>query len=876
MKRSILKIMLCIMCAISLLPSGMCFGINADAADYSEWTFEKAEENNGTITIEGGTYSDNTMTDWGGNATSGTYDVENGLMVIRFDGSLSQGEQSFSVASSVRTVTEILSFDGSSINAFGQDDVCILNPDTEYDFTIAIDFSAEVPKGSVWVDNKFEYSGEYSRLSRIDPKNAYLYIENNGKSILTLSNFDINKYTPEVNFSTTPASEAYYRADENGKIVLDYGTFVDESNADADNFMVVCNGETVDITVNYCDTYIELIPDGGFLENAQYAISGEKGTDIFGNDLGSFDLKFGILSNDYNLPEISFKTDLTDAQTYANKIFAFEIEANKELERIDVYINEEYDISLDRKPWVYNFKEESVGTYNVKLIAYDDFGLFDEISATIEVKESTPPELIISGIEDGAVYLTGKLPEIAIQAVAADGVKKIELYDNGALSAAADGDSAVFPLAGLYGGEHILEIRAESNNGAVSSKTYNIEIKSDLTNLLYNVDFSQYTGGASLPSNLWGAEQRGYLASEKIKENYGNSLIIGMKTVNEAYQPDNSAYVGFYLQDLTGAALTEFDIYIDEKPGQRLDGKGNDKFAITLKKNGSTETTVTEINADGMKIGNSLIDYSTKTWYHFSYDVDIPARKTTVTVTGDDIDRTFVIDINTAQDTAHYLRIYGPVFDNVETFVAVDNFELKQHINLPVIEFEKEIKDGDATVTFNTSESLLKRDLSTDNIVLTPVNGGTCEIESISANGNEITLHLKNSVKGSQKYTLTILPQVRYESGQEIGISIVGSFTVTGGSVSIETLSYSDGIINIGLVNNSGIEKNVYAIMQSWYGNEIKRVKIVPITIISATGTQNLNISAPAVQNGEVLTLYVWSELNNPTAVIPGMYSFTK
>ena len=674
--------------AFALLVCMLVTNFRCVLADSSELTFENASETDGVFTLNGMVIDGDDIIP-GGVIKSAAKNITGEIILVAFKSTHSTGTQALRVASSSRKGKDLIKINNGKVTAFGKSNLAECKESKDYQFAVAMDLSKATPKVSLWIDGELKYSGDYSDISTVDLSVAYFELKNSGETDWLVSDFEISYPDDTFIFSTSPADSEGVPADTEGKITVNTG-IVTSALSDKANYELYANEAKMDdFTVVPVASGVEIIPAGGFTEGTTYDLKVLTLTDFFGNSLGEKQLRFYCVADGYVFPELN--SDCDESFTlYQNQEKEITFGCNKALSKLEIYVNNELCETLVDEPFKYVFVKDTTGDYTLKAIAYDEYGITSRKEIAVTVVENDNPVIEISGIEDGFEYFFGSFPDVSVTATDSDGISSLSFYADGKLQETVNSDTMTVNLSTLTGGTRSLNFKAEDIYGAISEKSVTVTLSSSSEKLLKSDDFSDYSG-SQLPSNSWGTEQRGYIGYKTIKEEFGKSLIVGMEEVNEAYAPNNSAYVGLETQDCQTRVKIELDVYIDKKPGmRRADPQGNtpetaDNFVLLFKKNGANEKQIANFQRDKVYILETPVEYSEKTWYHFVIDLDVAHHRVTAEVSGDDINDTFTSDLDAGINVINYLRIIGPVYDEVETFIAVDNFVLKKGMSLPLL-----------------------------------------------------------------------------------------------------------------------------------------------------------------------------------------------
>ena len=853
--------------------------VTIDGAAEPEWSMENAAAENGVFTL-GGTAKQAS----GGKIETPAYQMDNDMLFIRLKTAVDGGGRSLRAASTVRNATEMLRIDENNVQAFGGAASVAVADHQEHEIILAMDFSVSPAKTAFWFDGELKETGTCEKAEKIDRAAIYFTMVNYGDGDWVLWDFFAGDGAAAPSITASPADGSAVYAAETEAVTLNFGTWVSPLMGSADNYTLTRDGETVPVTVIPVSpgNAAKISPVGGFSGTAEYTLCAAKTEDLFGRETEPITIRFTVVTEDYRLPTIVFGEDIGQMEIHTGEIVPISIVPGDEtkLDRIEIFVDGAIDAVLDTAPYTYSFCYDTPGSVTLTAVGYDASGLSCSIEANITVIKNDPPQLRVEGIADGGIYRPDTITPIKAYAYDRDGIDKILCIADGKEIAAVNADTAEFSLSGLTGGTHQITVCAIDRYGAAQSQDFRITLESNARILLTNHDFSSYAGGSEQPSGCWGGQQRGYLDCRVINPAFGKSLIIGMDTVNEAYAPDNAAYMGLGTTTIDGKGFIELDLYIDQKPGLRAlpsaDGNDRDGFKFTFKKNGAAESTLFSITGDGIEIAGESVPYAEKEWYHLMIGTDVKSRTATVTVTGGELSRTFSLGIASGQDEINYLRVYGPVFDAVKTFIAIDNVYVYEGMDLPTLTFSDEIEAGAQKVTCKISAALSAKDLTPETVTLTDEAGSVMPITEIRTEEGTVILTLASPLKSGTRYTLTISASVRYAGGEALGFAVEGSFLTRTGDFAITGGSFEDGAFTVTAVNTTKNAVDAYVVLQVWSGGRIKKVQIKPLSIPSESGAADHRVSAPYLQRGERMTAYLFRDYRRPKTLTTKVFAVEK
>lgn len=846
----------------------------ADGNMADGYVMSNATAENGVLTVNAS----------GGRIETPKYSMQKDMLVIRMKTSANGGGRVLRAASNVRNTTEMLKIDSETVQVFGSSASLSVADGLEHSITLALDFSVSPAKTAFWFDGELKNTGTYERAERIDRSAIYFTMANSGSEDWVIGDFFAADAETELSLTSVPANKAAIYAADAESIKLDFGTYMSPIMGYADNYVLSRSGETAQITVSSESggAAAKITPNGGFSGMAEYTLRSVKTQDLFGTESDPIEISFTVVADDYSLPTISFKQNPEDMEIHTGEIVPLSVIPGElsSINRVEIFADGVREAVLDEVPFEYNFCRETPGEVQLKAVGYDAIGLMCSVSANITVLQNDPPQLEVEGIADGGIYNPETIASVTVRAYDSDGIDKIIFIADGKEIAQTSEETAEFSLKSLTGGTHTVTVCARDKFGAETSKSYVITLEGSEKILLTSHDFSSYAGGSEKPPGCWGDQQRGYIDSRVINPEFGKSLIIGMDTVNEAYAPDNAAYMGLGTTAVKNRGVIELDIYIDKKPGLRdlpdANGDYADSFKFTFKKNGAAESTLLSFTGEGIKTPNETIPYSEGKWYHLTIEADVENRAAAVTVTGDDLSRSFSLGIGSGQDEINYLRIYGPVFDDVKTFIAVDNVFVYERVELPTVTFMGEISAETSEIICETSAALETKDLTSDTVVLKDEAGGIVQLAEIRTEGNKIIMSLQSPLKSGTRYTLTISASVRYAGGSELGFAIKGEFMTAAGGFDIVGGVFEEGGFTVTAVNTTQHKVDAYVVLQVWNGIKIKKVLVSPLNIPAESGEAEYRVSAPIIQRGEKMTAYIFSDYKRPKTLTSKVFAVEK
>ena len=824
----ILSILICMLLLTQAAFAASVGGVEFTSAP-DDWTINNAAIEDGVMTLAFDTRDKAARGK--SEITTSKYDFSSGILRISFDSVAAVETNGDKIKKSIAledgnmwNSTELINIKNGVITFFGN---AASSDNSDAHITIALDTASTPVQAAAWLDGELVYSGEFSAWkSALNTASVAIAIKNNATASVaditewTVSDFNADIYNGSYSFASLPSdgqtmiSPAGYEG-----ITLSYGTIMSDKVYDKANYTLLADGKTAKFDLTDNGTSVVIIPDGGLADLTSYELTITDITDIFGNEKAKDKkIKFTTAYEGYTAPVVTSDFDF-DSKYYVGQEIYIPFTVDGDCVKLDIYADGEIVSSLTSAPYVYSIKESEPKDTELQAIATDSAGGlgYSEVYC-VSILNHEAPVITVSGIKDGDVCDVAALPEIVVSAEDDNGVDVIEFYADGKLREKYKENPAVISLAGLSGGSHILKFTARDIYGKETWAEYSVSIESVYLIQTYTNDFTDYKGSNTLPGNCQGGPQRGYLDAVVIDEDHGNSLAIGIKTADESFNTDNTAYVGFPGGGASGGVNIEFDMYINERPADAEKNRYRMSFRTA-----NNETTFFFITANEMQFckTNQSVDltvpYEIKTWYHVTINVNTSTLNYDMTLTdGADFNESYSGRINNNSGALNYFRIFGPAFDDVSTFAAIDNMVIKQKLDLPQLVFDGEVAPSDAPFTFTLSTTLNPADISTDTVKIYDAYGEVAVSSVVSTDGAIVTVTPGAPLRSNMDYIVSVSPDVCYSVGVPIGVECTGEFKTLCAPLDVKDGWFVGNSFNFTANNTTGEEATVTVVTQTW------------------------------------------------------------
>ena len=818
--------------------------------------------------------------------TTSKYDFSSGILRISFDSVATVETNGDKIKKTITledgnmwNSTELINIKSGVISFFGS---AASVETTEASVTVAVDIAASPVQASAWVDGELVYSGDFTAWkAALNTSAVAIALKNNATSSVAdttewvVSNFNADIYAGSYGFSSLPADgQAMISPADYEGIALTYGTVMSDAAYDKANYSLIADGEPAEFELVDKGTAVTIVPVGGLRDLTRYELTIATITDIFG-DVKATDktIAFTTAYEGYTAPVVTSEFDFS-ADYYIGQPLDIPFNVDGDCVQLDIYADGTLVSTLTSAPYIYSINESEAKAIELQAVATDSAGGlgYSEVY-TVTILNHEAPVITVSGIEEGSACDVNNLPEITVTAEDDNGIESIEFYSDSKLRATYTESPATVSLAGLSGGGHTLKFIAKDIYGKETSVEYNISIESVHLIETYTNDFADYKGNNTLPTGCQGGPQRGYLAAGVIDEDHGNSLIVGMETANEEHNTDNTAFVGFPGGGATGGVNIEFDMYINERPADVEKNRYRMSFRTA-----NNETTFFFITANEMQFckTNQNVDlkvpYEIKTWYHVTINVNTSTLDYDMIISdGADFNQNYSGRLNSNSGGLNYFRFFGPAFDDVPTFAAIDNMVIRQKLELPELVFEGDVAPSATSFSFTLSTTLKASDLSTDTVKISDSYGEVAIASVVSTDGAVVTVTPAVPLRSNMDYTVSISPDVCYSVGAPLGVECIGEFKTACAPLDVTEGWFVGNSFNFTANNTTGEEATVTVVTQTWKDGKVTGVKVIPVTVADGSG-ETYMVNTPSIPNGGYATAYIWDGVVAPKAITHRIY----
>lgn len=851
------------------------------------WTVTAQPEGSAEVSMTDGnlslTFDTTAQADRGrSEVMTSAYDLSGGKILLSFLTNFSENSDKVTKSISVMdddiwNSVELLRLNQGMLTAFSNADAKASCTAGKHRITIFVDPTGEDVRGAAWLDRSCIYQGSLSSWkTSIDRSGLKLYVRNSASSAVSeaaswnISNLVFQNVTGSYAFSSLPQDGQQMITPENlSAISLSFGTRLYDGMYDDSNYTLACNGETIPFALKETRNGVDIIPSDGFLNLSDYRLTVTSIKDLLGNELESQKtVSFRTAYEGYMAPTVTLDPAVDALTVYTGQKTTLTYTASESTTSVEIYINGKLSATLSGAPYQYVYTPQTAGTAEIMAVAKDSFGgsgYSKKLSVT--VLENDLPTLSISGITDGAAYDAASLPKVTVSAADANGIEKLQMAFDGNVVQEINASEGIFDLSGISGGTRKITITAYDIYGLSVSQSYTVNIESAQYRTTYQNDFSDYAGENTLPREMQGGPQRGYLDAKTIDKAHGKSLIIGMDVADTNYTEANTAYVGIPAGGTTGGITLDMDIYLDTVP--------QDRYRFSLKQSGGTETDFLYITRDkiqflpGHAVVGQSIDYETKRWYHLTLKADVASHTFRLSLDG-----TVMVEngsITGSMSALDFIRVFGPSDDTLKSFIAVDNVEVKKIYELPQLSFDAENLPGSNVLQFQTSQPLYTPSVTLDHVKLYDAFGEV-KITAVDLKAQTAYITCSSPLRGNMDYRVVLSPEIRFSDGPAIGVATEGIFRTACAALDVKDARFDKDRLTLRMVNTTGVAKHIYVICQVMEGGNVKRLSVDQLDVASQSIAKDYAVSLPATAGDEFIMAYVWDSLSAPTAVTPFVF----
>lgn len=652
-----------------------------------------------------------------------------------------------------------------------------------------------------------------------------------------------------------------FNAGEETSLKFNFGIPVSDEIAQKTNISFTLNDEAIEFESLYDGENLIITPQNGFSDFGKYKVVISEAKSIFGNTEDSnIEFEVTVTDSSYVKPEITVKASKTYAKVGENVEISAEA-VTSQTKTVKIFVNNECVTEGTENNLTY-ILSRTEGTYEVYAEVTDTMDIIGRSDTiTVVFEENDVPEITVEGLSDVYSGIDGE--EITISSTDKDGIDRMEVYLNDILYYEGNTSEKTIDISKLYYGKYTMKIIAYDTTGLAGTKTIEFSVIGAKKDLLYTDDFSDYSSTEqliTLKSGILLAGQRGYVKPDVIDEAHGNSLIVGMDTVNPGFNDGDRPYVGISLRNCISKHTLMFDIYIDHSPERASPG------SFTLKQNGGAEVEFATVSDGAFHFKGADVPFETNKWYTFSVEVDVLSHKYSISINDGTSDKKVVSDVEftSALTNCHYVRIGGPTNDSVKTSYALDNVRVYRESDFPVITQVgyNGIKDAEQIIcnpdTIDIYLSTQIKNIVKEQVTISD-NGAPVIIENVlyDANTNCVKVTLKHRLRSNTLYKITLAKGIKMTDDTEIDRNIESSFITALEGTDIVKASYTGGSIEFDVQNNTGDSEKLYAVVAVYNGDKFVRSAYAPIEAKAET-TIDGTINIGTLSNGETAELYLW------------------
>lgn len=889
------RILELVLCGLLLFPvkAGAWTILDKEIADIPvDWSITVEPNGQAAVTMVAGKLEFYFDTTTGGAArgksevTTSVFSMDGDEVIISMDTKFSEAGDKVSRSivlkdESLWNNVELMSISKGKLSVFGGEAERECLAETQHRITLAVSPNANMC--AAWLDNEKVYSGEISNWkSGIDISNLFLMFKNSSSAKVqeradwTVENFSMTKKKGTYRFVSDPA-DGQEMVDIEGmkSINLNFGTTVGDSAFSKERYVLLCNDEEIPFTIEKTRNGVSLIPGTAIQVLSKYALKIDRVEDLYGEILDeNIEVNFSTAYVGYKAPEVAW-VGAEDFQIYAGETKPLLFTVSENVERIELLCDGQVIAATVTKPWIFSYSASESGTYELSLRAFERNGGSGK-SETINaiVLKNDAPLLTISGISDGAEYSADNLPEIFVKAEDEQGVKYIKFYVDDVLIKTVNLGETGFSLEGIAGGERKITVSAADIYGAETVRQFQITIKAEKRKLIFETDFSDYSGNNSIPPSFQGGLNGGYLDVATMDVSHGKSAVIG---IAEDLGNIEGSFLAIPAGSLVEEGSVEFELYMAEPPGGSAT---KDSFRIHLKRTGGTDYYAVRIGNDSVSFvdndwsGGSVKSYAytPKQWYKMQIKFCAKMHTVSVYITDEAGNRSILAEnaaLPDALEKVDHVRIFGPANYIRNSYIALDNVKCYVNYGLPEMQFDL-VSDGDFTAKADVSSELAASAVNLDTVAVYDEYGKLTP-ESVYYNGSQLTINMKQPFTGGIKYRVVLSEDVKYSDGVTVGVASESAFTAAVGSVGVGETKFiksTDGVkFKFKAQNKTGQDKNAVIISQVWEGKKIKKSSVCEVVLKANTGMTDYEISVPAILGREEVRTFIWNSLTKPAAM---------
>lgn len=581
------------------------------------------------------------------------------------------------------------------------------------------------------------------------------------------------------------------------------------------------------------------------------------------------------------LPSISFDSQQrTEYKEGENISLTANVAGN--FDRIIFYSNDEEIGSFASSPAACDMRSEP-GRYEVYAAAKIGALTVQTEKIIVTVEENTAPQVSFKDYRESANIEYGTASSLEILAEDEDGIFEVEVYVNGRLSQTLASAPYLVSLENMGIGENVISARAVDSYGKSAECTLTVSISKYMENeFLWESEFTDYSSLTSFSSGITMTPQRGYVNVDKVDDEHGLSLLVGIDTANTSYKETDAPFAVIDVSSLKNFVV-ECDFYTD-----KIEASGRKNFAFRTSTGGHIYFLRLSSQLEIGPSGNVKLDYDAKTWYHFKLEVDVstntPKMNFYLGKEGEELKPVLMgTTINSNLSNMGVLRIYGPTSDEIPTYTAVDNISVKSRTEIPQIVRVNDggdIPAGTESVTAYLNGALYGASISADTVSVTDELGNGIELAAAVWNraDNSIQITPKGALKSDMKYFITISETARLNEMTEIGAKLTAGFKTAREGIGVSNceFAYEKECLTVSAecYNTRDVVFGGYLVMTVWdngkyCGKEIQRVDI------AASGSVEVSLTHSIPERGTA-ELYLYDSLSAPRMMANRVYIYSR
>ena len=451
----------------------------------------------------------------------------------------------------------------------------------------------------------------------------------------------------------------------------------------------------------------------------------------------------------------------------------------------------------------------------------------------------------------------GETLNIPIIAEANSGISKIDIYFDDELEQTLTQEPYMLTLQDIDKESLSITAKAVSNDGDERKISFTVNFVSGDNAFTVFEDFEFNEGDSNiLDSGISMYPRRGYVKTDVIDAEHGDSLLVGVDEPSENYTSADIPYIDIPLKESTGRINIEYDLYVDT-----VESSG--KKTMVLRLNNDKETNIVRFTGSEMKVLNKLVTtYEEHKWYHFLIKADTVKNTVSVFVDGTPLLCDEVLHSTNSDGNLglKLLRLYGPGEENLG-YTAIDNIRVTGFYDLPTITSCD--YNGDNEITVKLSSKVYESSINEKTVSVKNAKGRYVDIKSVYYDDamSSIIISTAKKLVPSSRYTVVISENAMIADGVAFGENVTGEFLTDADVILVSgsNIKTSDGLCKaeVSIKNTSDSEVTVYVVMALFKGSKGEKMRIAPVLL----------------NNGESKTAFLQAELNGADCAQIYIYS---